>query len=448
MTSATPPSEIRVVATLSLLYVFRMLGLFMVFPVMMVLGLQYEDATPFLLGLALGIYGLTQAVFQIPLGFMSDLFGRKPIICLGLLIFAIGSGVAAMADSVWGLLLGRALQGAGAIAGAVMAMVGDLTSEKNRTRAMAVIGISIGVSFSVAMVLGPALASFGGLSAVFWSSALLAILGVVILFALVPTPVKEHEVAFEGRPLSSMLAGVVRDINLLRLNLGIFVLHFMLTAAFVVVPVAFQELGLAPDVHWHYYLPVMVLSFAFMLPFIYVAERKRQIKLVFLAAISVLILTLSGLSQAQVVRHWLLGLFLFFVAFNLLEAMLPSLISKLAPAGSKGTAMGVYSTCQFLGTSLGGAVGGFGFQYWGMHSVFVVCALMGVIWLMFAMGMRAPRYLQSVCVPHEREVPEADLRETVPGVVEARWVQEQGLLYLKVDDDFEWSVLNKYLQRQ
>lgn len=448
MTSATPPSEIRVVATLSLLYVFRMLGLFMVFPVMMVLGLQYEDATPFLLGLALGIYGLTQAVFQIPLGFMSDLFGRKPIICLGLLIFAIGSGVAAMADSVWGLLLGRALQGAGAIAGAVMAMVGDLTSEQNRTRAMAVIGISIGVSFSVAMILGPALASFGGLSAVFWSSALLAVLGIVILFGLVPTPVKEHKAAFEDRPLSSMLAGVIRDINLLRLNLGIFVLHFMLTAAFVVVPVAFQELGLAPDVHWHYYLPVMVLSFAFMLPFIYVAERKRQIKLVFLAAISVLILALSGLSQAQAVRHWLLGLLLFFVAFNLLEAMLPSLISKLAPAGSKGTAMGVYSTCQFLGTSLGGAVGGFGFQYWGMHSVFVVCALMGVIWLMFAVGMRAPRYLQSVCVPHEREVPEADLRETVPGVVEARWVQEQGLLYLKVDDGFERSVLNKYLQRQ
>lgn len=443
-----PVSEIRVVATLSLLYVFRMLGLFMVFPVMMIFGQEYTGATPFLLGLALGGYGLTQALFQIPLGLMSDIFGRKPIILLGLLLFALGSVVAAMSESVWGLLIGRALQGSGAIASAVMAMVGDLTSEQNRTRAMAMIGVSIGLSFSLAMVLGPALAAFGGLSAIFWVSSILALVGIVILYALVPTPPRSHSPSYESLAIPSLFSAALKNPDLLRLNTGIFALHFILTATFVVVPMAFENAGLAVTQHWYYYLPIMVVAFLGMLPFIYIAERRRKLKTVFLATIGVLILAQVILGLADELWVWVLGLLVFFGAFNLLEATLPSLISKQSPAGGKGTAMGIYSTCQFLGTSLGGVVGGISYQWWGINSVFVVCGVVCLTWLVVAARMRPPRYLTSVCIPQTAPVEELALKTQVPGIVEAIWVKDQALLYLKVDDShFKRSVLTSYLEQ-
>lgn len=448
MSSTEPVSEVRVVATLSLLYVFRMLGLFMVFPVMMLFGAEYTGATPFLLGMALGIYGLTQAVFQIPLGLLSDVWGRKPVIFIGLVVFAIGSVVAASADDVWGLILGRSLQGAGAIASAVMALVGDLTSEQNRTRAMAVIGASIGLSFSVAMVLGPVLAAAGGLDAIFWLSAALSGVGMIILYALVPKPPQSGRQGSEGLTVPALLLNAIRSADLLRLDLGIFVLHFVLTATFVVVPVAFYQIGVEADEHWHFYLPVMVIAFLAMLPFMYLAERKRKIKIVFLTAVLLLVAAEGGLSVAVGLWQWVLGLFVFFTAFNLLEATLPSLVSKQAPIGSKGTAMGVYSTCQFLGAAAGGMIGGYCYQYWGLSSVLAVCAAACLAWFIAALGMRSPRYLTSICVPQSAAVDEAELRDGVPGIVEAVWAKEQALLYLKVDEHaFERSRLTQYLQQ-
>lgn len=449
MSATKPVSEVKVVATLSLLYVFRMLGLFMVFPVMMLFGQEYEGATPFLLGMALGIYGLTQAVFQIPLGLLSDVWGRKPVIFLGLVVFALGSVMAAYADSVWGLIFGRALQGAGAIASAVMALVGDLTSEQNRTRAMAMIGASIGLSFSVAMVLGPALAAAGGLGAIFWLSAALSLLGMIILYVLVPNPVQGEQQGSDGLAVPALLRNAMSNGELLRLNFGIFALHFVLTATFVVVPVAFAQAGINAERHWQFYLPVMLVAFMAMLPLMYIAEGKRKIKAVFVVAVMLLVLAESGLIFASDLWHWVAGLFVFFTAFNLLEATLPSLISKQAPAGSKGTAMGVYSTCQFLGAAAGGMIGGYCYQQWGLPTVLGVCAAVCTAWFLIALGMRPPRYLKSLCLPEQREVDQHALVNNVSGVVEAYWAREQSLLYLKVDDQhFERARLDQYLQQR
>lgn len=440
-------SEARVVGALSLLYVFRMLGLFMVFPVMMLYGMQYHGASPFLLGIALGGYGLTQAIFQIPMGLLSDFWGRKPVILMGLAVFVLGSLIAALSDHVWGLILGRALQGAGAIASAVMALVGDLTSEQNRTKAMATIGASIGLSFSLAMVLGPVLAGFGGLSIIFWFSAILALIGMVILYKLVPTPARlSHTIDSVAVP--SFVGGVLRNTDLVRLNVGIFSLHFVLTATFVVIPFVLNDYGVNQQSHWHYYLPIMLVAFVIMLPFMIVAERKRKIRMVFTAAVALLLLTELAMTLASDLWHWIAGLLLFFVAFNLLEATLPSLVSKQAPAGRKGTAMGVYSTCQFLGAAAGGMLGGWFYQYKGIASVLILCAAVVGIWLLFASRMRQPRYLSNVCVPFAQQPSEASLRNQVPGVVEVFWIKEQALLYLKVDDAlFERGALNQFLQQ-
>lgn len=448
MNPGKPLSEVNIVSSLALLYVFRMLGLFMVFPVMMLFGAQYHGATPFLLGVALGCYGLTQAVLQIPMGLMSDIWGRKPIIILGLTLFMLGSVVAALADSVWGLIIGRALQGAGAIASAVMALVGDLTAEQNRTKAMAAIGASIGLSFSVAMVLGPVLAGLGGLSLIFWVSAALAILGMLILWLRVPSPPKTRNAA-ESIAIPGMLSETIRNTDLLRLNFGIFVLHFVLTATFVVVPFVLADAGVDSDAHWTYYLPVMALAFIAMLPFMYIAERKRKIKHVFAAAVALLLVAEASMAQAgdkTPLAYWVGGLFLFFTAFNLLEATLPSLISKQAPAGSKGTAMGVYSTCQFLGAGTGGLVGGWCLQVSGLSSVLWVSAVLTLLWFVVALGMRQPRYLRSISIPMMVAPQEQQLRDQVPGVVELLWIADQSLLHLKVDESrFSRATLNEFL---
>lgn len=439
-------SELRIVASLAMLYVFRMLGLFMVFPVMMIYGLEYDAATPMLLGLALGCYGITQAIFQIPLGLLSDIWGRKPVIVAGLLVFAGGSLVAGLSDSVWGLIIGRALQGAGAIASAILALVGDLTSEQNRTRAMAAIGISIGISFSIAMVLGPVLAASGGLPAIFWLSTALALVGIAIIWGLVPDPPPNSTLPGEQRPAFRMLGSAMHNSDLQRLNLGIFALHFVLTATFVAIPLAFESAGIAASQHWHFYLPVMLLSFVAMVPFIYLAERKRRMKAVFVGAVAVLMIAELIMGLAAGLWHRVIGLFVFFAAFNLLEATLPSLVSKQAPAGSKGTAMGVYSTCQFMGAAIGGVAGGFSYSYFGIAGVFWVSLAVCAIWLLVATSMKAPSHLTSMVLPQAHDVEIESLRAHVPGIVDAHWAREQALLYLKVDSErFHREHLQRYL---
>jgi MFS family permease len=430
-------TERRATLALSGIFALRMLGLFLILPVFALYANHLQGHTPTLIGVAIGAYGLTQAFLQIPFGMLSDRIGRKRVITAGLLIFAAGSVVAALAHTMWGVILGRALQGAGAIAAAVMALAADLTREEQRTKAMAVIGMTIGLSFAVAIVTAPTLNHLIGVPGIFWLVAGLAILGVVVLHTRVPTPA-HSTVHRDAEAVPGQLRGVLAHPGLLRLDFGIMSLHVILTANWVVLPVALRA-QLPAAHHWWVYLPVMALSVAAMIPFIILAERKRRMKQVFLGAVVALGLAELGLSQGF---HTLGGigvaLFVFFTAFNLLEATLPSLISKVAPPAAKGTAMGVYSTSQFFGAFLGGSLGGWISGHFGVEGVFLLGASVAALWTVAAATMSNPRTLKSLLL-HIGDVSEDEARRLaqrlsgVTGVAEAVVIAGDGTAYLKVD---------------
>lgn len=390
------PLERRATLGLSLIFALRMLGLFMILPVFALYADGLDGVTPQTLGLALGIYGLTQALLQLPFGLVSDRLGRKPVIIVGLLIFAAGSVLAAQANDIQWVIAGRALQGAGAIGAVVNALLADLTREQVRTTAMAILGISIGGCFLLAMVLGPLLNAWISVPGIFWLTAAMGLIGIVVLMLWVPAA---PPITLSDEPHSwRELARVLSSRELLRLDAGIFVLHAILTSLFVAVPLALRDAGLGGQQHWQVYLPVMLLSLGLLLPLLQLSERPGRFKPVFLLCVLLLVLSQLGLALGQDQR-WLLaaGLLVFFTGFNLLEAMLPSLISRRAPAGHRGAAMGVYSSLQFLGTFCGGALGGLVLGHLGIAAVFAFSAGLALVWLLLAAFMR----------PHEasRELP-------------------------------------------
>lgn len=416
----------------------RMLGLFMILPVFALYAEHLHGNTPALAGLAIGIYGFSQALFQIPFGFLSDRYGRKRMIYLGLLIFALGSMVAAQADSIWGVVLGRALQGGGAVSAAVMALAADLTREEHRIKVMAVIGITIGISFAVSMILGPVLNGWIGVPGIFWLTGLLALLGIAVVRFQVPDP-QTSRIHRDAEPVASQFGRVLLDGQLLRLNFGIFTLHLLLTATFVAVPLALRNAGLASDRHWEVYLPALLFSMAAIVPFIILAEKHRQLKPVFLGAILILALAECGLLVLHdTVLESAALLLAFFTAFNLLEATLPSLIAKMAPPDAKGTAMGIYSSSQFLGAFAGGTLGGWLRGLFGLSGVFAFAASAALTWLLVAWTMRNPRYLSSYLLrvrPHDEAAAQTLTQRLsqIPGVAEAVVVAAEGMAYLKVD---------------
>ncbi len=430
--------EQRAAVSLATIFALRMLGLFMILPVFALYAEELEGVTSTQVGLAIGAYGLTQALLQLPFGMLSDRLGRKPVIAAGLLIFALGSIVAAMATTIEGVILGRALQGAGAVAAAVMALAADLTREEHRTKAMAVIGMSIGFSFVVAMVAGPLLNHWIGVPGIFSLTAVLALGGIVLLYVAVPTPceITFHRDA-EAEP--AQFGRVLRDGQLLRLDFGILVLHMVLTATFVVLPLALRDSGFNPEHHWQLYLPVMVLAMLLAIPFIIIAEKKRRMKRVFTSAIGVLLLSQLALVWGQQQFLYIALLLLaFFTAFSLLEATLPSLVSKVAPAQSKGTAMGVYTSSQFIGAFIGGVAGGWTHEMYGNSGVFLLCSAFVALWLLAALSMHEPRYLAvellRVGVADTGYAVELEQRLLqVKGVVEASVNVDDGIAYLKVD---------------
>ena len=432
--------ETRAASGLALVFAFRMLGMFMVLPVLATYGMDLAGATPALIGLAIGAYGLTQAIFQIPFGMISDRIGRRPVIYLGLIVFALGSVLAANSDSIWGVIAGRVLQGAGAISAAVMALLSDLTREQHRTKAMAMIGMTIGLSFAVAMVVGPLLTRAFGLSGLFLATGAMALCGIVIVMFMVPrsTGTLQHR---ESGVAKQALLPTLRHPDLLRLDLGIFVLHAMLMSSFIALPLALVEkAGLPKEQHWWVYLTALLISFFAMIPFIIYGEKKRKMKRVLLGAVVTLILTeLFFWKFGDSLRALVIGTVVFFTAFNLLEASLPSLISKVSPAGGKGTAMGVYSTSQFLGSALGGILGGWLFQHGGLSVVFLGCAGLAALWLAFAVTMREPPYVTSLRLPLSpealREAGLAERLKAVNGVTDAVIVAEESAIYIKLDTE-------------
>ena len=430
--------ERRAAFWLAAVFSLRMLGLFMILPVFALYAEHLRGNTPALAGLAIGIYGFSQALFQIPFGFLSDRYGRKRMIYLGLLIFAAGSVVAALADSIYGVILGRALQGGGAVSAAVMALAADLTREDHRIKVMAVIGVTIGASFAVSMILGPVLNGWIGVPGIFWLTGLFALLSIAVVRFRVPDPV-ESRIHRDAEPVASQFGRVLFDGQLLRLNFGIFILHLLLTATFVAVPLALRDAGLPSDRHWEVYLPVLLFSMMVIVPFIIIAEKYRQLKAVFIGAILTLALTEFGLLNLHdTVLEMAMLVLVFFSAFNLLEATLPSLIAKMAPPDAKGTAMGVYSSSQFLGAFAGGALGGWLHGLLGLKGVFALATFGALAWLLVAWTMANPRYLSSYLI-NVGAIDEVEARllalrlGEVRGVAEAVVVAAEGVAYLKVD---------------
>ena len=431
--------ERRSVAALASVYAMRMLGLFMVMPVFVLLGDDLEGATPMLIGLAIGVYGLGQALLQIPFGMLSDRFGRKKMIYIGLVLFAMGSLLAASAESIYVVIAGRILQGAGAIASVLMALLSDLTREEQRTKAMATVGVSIGLSFSLSLVLGPLLGSAFGLAGIFYVTAALAVIAMVIVARLVPTP-HQHTSSADTRPAREMLGIVLADPRLLRLDFGIFALHLVLTAVFLIFPTLLQDqLGLPASAHWWFYLTVLVTSFFAMIPFIVLGEKQRRMKPVLCGAIVMLALSTAAVGYiSQALTFAWFVLFFFFMAFNLLEASLPSLVSKESPAAAKGTAMGVYSTAQFMGAFLGGSLGGMLLGQVGLEGVVWLMVSVLVVWFLVALTMPAPGHTASLVVQLRRQAPDGldDIDESLrglPGVQDVVILEGADTAYLKID---------------
>lgn len=431
--------ELRATASLAAVFAMRLLGLFMIYPVFADYARELRGATPVMIGMALGAYGLTQGLLQIPFGLVSDRIGRKTVICGGFVLFGAGSIVAALSRSIEGVLLGRILQGMGAIGSVVLAMVADYTRDEVRTKAMAIVGMTIGLSFLVAIGVGPVLAGLFGVPGIFWLTAALALVGIAITLSLPPAPahVLPHR---DAEPVPALFARVVANRELLRLDFAVFALHAVLTASFLAVPpLIAAALHLSDIKDWEVYLPVLIASVVLMVPLIVVAEKGGRMKEVFLAAIVILgasqvALAFAG-TQAVVA---IAALVAFFTGFNVMEAMLPSLVTKIAPAGAKGTATGIFSTCQFLGIFFGGAVGGWAFGRAGAAGVFEATIILILGWLAVAATMRRPgRYTNHVTPLRGADGQDltkvaADL-QALPGVIEVVVAPDEKVAYLKID---------------
>jgi len=434
------PLELRASIGLASIYGLRMLGMFLILPVFAV----YAEHLPggeshTLIGIALGMYGLTQAILQLPFGMASDHFGRKRVIYFGLLLFALGSFIAASAHDIYMVIFGRAIQGAGAISAAVTALLADLTREEHRTKAMAVIGMTIGLTFALSLVLGPALYHLIDIPGIFAMTGVLALLAIIVVKTAVPDPRHSHFHS-DAEAAPAKLRDVLRNRELVRLNFGIFALHAVQMSMFVVLPFALKQTGgIDANHHWQVYLPVMIISFLFMVPPIIYGEKKARLKEVFIASVALMLAAqLAFITAIQYFWGIFIALSVYFVAFNILEASLPSIISKIAPAGSKGTAIGVYNTFQSLGFFVGGAMGGLLSSYFGASAVFMFGAGLIGVWLILTFRMKPLPAVKNLMF-HVRELSTQEARRleerlaAVLGVTEAKVIAEEGVAYLKVD---------------
>jgi MFS family permease len=449
------PAELRATLSLASIYGLRMLGMFLILPIFAIYASTLPDKpSGLMVGLALGAYGLTQALLQLPFGMASDKYGRKPMIYIGLAIFAIGSMVAALAMNIEGVIIGRAIQGAGAVSAVVTALVADLTRDEHRTKAMATIGGTIGIAFAFSLVAGPILNEWMGVPGIFFLTGILTLAAIAVVRFVVPDPVHSHYHS-DASAAPAKLKDVLKNRQLLRLNYGIFALHAAQMAMFVVVPFAINQTSdMDVNQHWKIYLPVVLAAFVLMVPAIIYAEKQSKMKQVFVAAVAVMLLA-QIMFAVSISYFWgiVASLTIYFIAFNLLEASLPSLISKIAPAAAKGTAMGVYNTAQSLGIFVGGAFGGYLSHVYGFASVFIFCGVMMVLWLLFASSMQAPLAVRTkmYTMAESANSMSADQAGAIranllalAGVVEAAVLPQERTVILKIDKSHDWDDAQVY----
>ena len=433
------PVEIRATAGLAAVYGLRMFGMFIILPVFAF----YAESLPgennyTLIGIALGAYGLTQAIFQIPFGWLSDRIGRKPVIYFGLILFALGSFIAASAEDIYWVIFGRIIQGSGAISAAIMALAADLTREEHRTKAMASIGMTIGTVFALSLIIAPALNRLIGVPGIFIMTGILALLAILVVYKIIPNPqLCRFHSDTEAAP--ARFINVLQDPELLRLNFGVFALHATLMALWLVIPASLRKAGLEVDDHWQIYLPVLVISMLLIIPAIIYSEKKVKLKPVFSIAVFLLLVSQSLLTLTlDSIPGMAIALLVFFAAFNLLEASLPSLISKISPVGAKGTAIGVYSSIQFLGAFTGATAGGFLYEHHGSQALFAFCGTLLALWLVLAITMKTPAAVRTKMY-HVQEMETGKANElsrelaSLNGVHEALVLASEGVAYLKVD---------------
>lgn len=427
--------ERRSTFALSSIFALRMLGLFMIIPVFSVAGQSYEYATPALIGLAVGVYGLTQAILQIPFSLIADRFSRKPLVVIGLLLFALGGAIAAMSDTIYGVIIGRAIAGGGAVSAVVMALLADVTREENRMKAMATMGMSIGLSFVVAFTLGPWLTGLVGISGLFWVTTVMGLAAIAMLL-MVPKVTRHHRNFQQGYLIQLKQVLKMGDLN--RLHVSVFSLHLLLTAMFIYVPsqlIEFANIPLAS--HGWVYLPLLVISLFFAFPSIILAEKYRKMRGIFLTAIAGIIVGLLVLIFGFESKYILLtGLGIFFIAFNVMEALLPSWLSKVAPIQSKATAMGVNASSQFLGAFFGGTLGGQLLLLNDTSMGWSILTAVAIIWLLISFGLAQPRYLSSLVLslPENRQTDEwTSQLLSIHGIEEVVVMPEKQVAYVKVD---------------
>lgn len=435
------PTELRSTISLASIYGLRMLGMFLILPIFSVYAETLKGGSNHtLIGLALGAYGLTQVLLQLPFGIASDKYGRKKVIYIGLVLFIIGSMVAALATDIYMVIIGRAIQGAGAISAVLTALVADLTREEHRTKAMAMIGGTIGITFALSLVAGPLLNQWIGVSGIFWMTAVLSTLAILVIKYYVPDPVLS-QFHSDAQAAPEKMKSVLRDRQLLRLNFGTFSLHAAQMAMFIVVPFALTESsGMNVNSHWQVYLPVLIASFVLMLPAIIIGEKRAKLKTVFIGAVA-LMLVAQIVFASTIHEFWgvVISLLIYFTAFNILEASLPSLISKMAPAASKGTAMGLHSTAQSFGIFLGAVVGGYLSHRFGYSAVFIFCALLMCIWLVLTFGMITPPAVRTKMyhlndLNGQQATTLAQKVSQMTGVHEAVAIAQEQLLIVKVNN--------------
>jgi MFS family permease len=435
------PQETRAAISLALVYVLRMLGLFMVIPVLAIAAVDYPDYSPLFVGLAIGGYGLTQAILQIPMGVLSDKWGRKPVIYMGLCFFALGSLVAANADSMAMLTLGRILQGAGAIAGAIMALAADVTRESERAKVMAIIGVSIGFSFYVALLTGPIIAGLYGIQGIFWITAILTVCCLPLVKFGVPTP-KENSPSGDALPQLSQLKNLAKESSLWRLNMSVLSVHLLITCFFVQVPVLLTQVNFGLDEHWKIYTPILVVSVLILVILMKLCKH-LQTSTSFIISLTLMAMGFGLFLLPEL--NWVVIIIagtLFFAGFNYMEAHMPVMVSSIAPAGKKGSAMGIYASFQFFGAFLGGVISGALTGWLGPKLALVACLLFIVIAMIVVWGLQKTTTVKRVTLTIENQSRfqqtsnktqlESDFGK-LEGVQEVLVDIEKRAVYLKVD---------------